>query len=164
MIPAFRQGTFLFFYGNPDRPVEGATWFKALEYCNRRSMQGGHAPCFGYGTYGTDPEDWPSGWNSSDANHLTVSCNWSAEGKRSYRLRGCRWGAEGKRPYRLRWCRWGAEGKRPYRLRGCRWGAEGKRSYRLRWCRWGAEGKRPYRLRGCRWGAEGKRSYGRSVA
>jgi len=59
-------GNLPIFYGNPDRPVEGATWFKALEYCNRRNMQGGHAPCYGYGTSGTDPEDWPSDWEGAD--------------------------------------------------------------------------------------------------
>ncbi len=63
-------------------PVEQVTWFNPIEYCNRRSLQEGLTPCYSYSTYGTNPDDWPSGWNTSDANHTNVSCNWSATGYR----------------------------------------------------------------------------------
>lgn len=70
------------FSGNPDRPVEQVSWFNAIEYCNRRSMQEGLTPCYSYGTYGTNPSNWPAGWNTTSANHTNVSCNWSVDGYR----------------------------------------------------------------------------------
>ncbi len=63
-------------------PVERVSWFDAIEYCNRRSMQEGLTPCYSYGNYGTNPDDWPSGWNSNRNNHTNVACNWGAEGYR----------------------------------------------------------------------------------
>ena len=70
------------FSGNPNRPVEQVSWFKAIEYCNRRSLQEGLTPCYSYLTYGTDPDDWPAEWNSDYNNHTNVSCNWNANGYR----------------------------------------------------------------------------------
>ena len=66
----------------PNRPVEQVSWFNAIEYCNRRSMQEGLTPCYGYSTYGTNPNNWPAGWNTSGTNHTNVSCNWTANGYR----------------------------------------------------------------------------------
>lgn len=65
-----------------NRPVEGVSWFNAIEYCNRRSMQEGLTPCYSYSSYGTDPSTWPAGWNGDYNNHTNVSCNWSADGYR----------------------------------------------------------------------------------
>ena len=71
-----------YFGSNPNRPVETVSWFNAIEYSNRRSIQEGLTPCYSYSTYGTNPSTWPSGWNTSDANHTNVSCNWAANGYR----------------------------------------------------------------------------------
>jgi len=70
------------FSGNPNRPVERVSWFNAIEYCNRRSMQEWLTPCYSYSTYGTNPDNWPAGWNTNSANHTNVSCNWTANGYR----------------------------------------------------------------------------------
>ena len=70
------------FGGNPNHPVEQVSWFNAIEYCNRRSMQEGLTPCYSYSTFGTSPDNWPSGWNTSNANHVNVSCDFSAIGYR----------------------------------------------------------------------------------
>ncbi len=70
-----------FFTGNPELPVESVSWFDAVEYCNRRSMMEGLTPCYSYLDYGTDPDDWPSDWNTG-SNHDYISCNWSADGYR----------------------------------------------------------------------------------
>ncbi|MFA7543372.1 MAG: SUMF1/EgtB/PvdO family nonheme iron enzyme [Candidatus Cloacimonadaceae bacterium] len=66
----------------PNHPVERVSWFNAIEYCNRRCMLEGLNPCYSYGTYGTNPSNWPSGWNTSNSNHTNVSCNWTANGYR----------------------------------------------------------------------------------
>ncbi len=63
-------------------PVNNVSWFNAIEYCNRRSIQEGLTPCFSYSTYGTNPDNWPGGWNTDDGNHTNVSCNWTANGYR----------------------------------------------------------------------------------
>ena len=68
--------------GNPNHPVERVTWFNAIEYCNRRSLQEGLTPCYSYSTYGTNPDNWPSDWNTSNDNHTNVNCNWTANGYR----------------------------------------------------------------------------------
>ncbi len=70
------------FSGNPNSPVEQVSWFNAIEYCNRRSMQEGLTPCYSYGSNGTNPATWPAGWNTSDENHTNISCNWTANGYR----------------------------------------------------------------------------------
>jgi len=71
-----------YFSGNPNRPAEQVSWYNAIEYCNRRSMQEGFTPCYSYSSSGTNPSNWPTGWNSNDANHTNVSCNWTANGYR----------------------------------------------------------------------------------
>jgi formylglycine-generating enzyme len=71
-----------YFTGDLQRPVEQVSWFNAIEYCNRLSMMEGLTPAYSYSTYGTNPDDWPSGWNTSNANHTNVSFNWSANGYR----------------------------------------------------------------------------------
>ncbi|MDZ4182531.1 MAG: formylglycine-generating enzyme family protein [Candidatus Cloacimonadaceae bacterium] len=63
-------------------PVYYVSWFNAIEYCNRRSLQEGLTPCYSYSSYGTNPATWPAGWNTSNTNHTNVSCNWSANGYR----------------------------------------------------------------------------------
>ena len=70
------------FSGYPNRPVEQVSWFNAIEYCNRRSIQEGLTPCYSYSSYGTNPANWPGGWNSTSSNHTNVSCNWTANGYR----------------------------------------------------------------------------------
>ncbi|MBM4403975.1 MAG: formylglycine-generating enzyme family protein [Candidatus Cloacimonetes bacterium] len=71
-----------YFSVNPNRPVERVSWLNAIEYCNRRSMHEGLTPCYSYGSYGTNPDNWPTGWNTGWQNHTNVSCNWSANGYR----------------------------------------------------------------------------------
>ena len=70
------------FTGVSNGPVEMVSWFNAIEYCNRRSIQEGLTPCYSYSTYGTNPATWPVGWNTSDTNHTNVACNWTANGYR----------------------------------------------------------------------------------
>lgn len=66
----------------PDHPVYYCSWFNAIEYCNRRSIAEGLTPCYSYGSYGTDPNAWPAGWNTAWANHALVVCDFAALGYR----------------------------------------------------------------------------------
>ncbi len=45
-------------------------------------MQEGLTPCYSYINFGTNPANWPSGWNTNDNNHTNVNCNWTANGYR----------------------------------------------------------------------------------
>lgn len=63
-------------------PVYHVSWFKALEYCNHRSLQEGLTPCYSYDIYGSNPDNWPAGWNNYYVNHQFVSCNFNASGYR----------------------------------------------------------------------------------
>lgn len=69
-------------YGYTLRPVENLSWFNAIEYCNRRSIQEGLTPCYCYGTYGSNPSNWPEGWDLYNGNPTNVSCNWTVNGYR----------------------------------------------------------------------------------
>ncbi len=68
--------------GGDTYPHNYVSWFGAIEYCNRRSLQEGLTPCYSYLAYGTNPDDWPAGWNSDYINHVNVSCDWNAIGYR----------------------------------------------------------------------------------
>ena len=63
-------------------PVYYVTWYDALKYCNLRSIQEGLTPCYSYGGFGTQPENWPNGWDMDDSNHYNVNWNWAADGYR----------------------------------------------------------------------------------
>lgn len=70
-----------------DRPVYNASWFNAVEFCNRLSMQNSLTPCYSYSSYGTDPSDWPPEWDDSWSsppynNHQNFACDWTANGYR----------------------------------------------------------------------------------
>jgi formylglycine-generating enzyme required for sulfatase activity len=67
--------------GVKDNYPHVVSWFGAIEYCNRRSLKEGLTPCYRYLTYGSNPDDWPSGWNTNSENSLNVSC-WNADGYR----------------------------------------------------------------------------------
>lgn len=65
-----------------DLPVESISWFKAIEYCNRRSINEGFIPCYNYGGQGTNPDNWTIGWDQDSNGHTSMSCNWNANGYR----------------------------------------------------------------------------------
>ncbi len=72
-------------YGDgPDHPVYEVSWLNAIEFCNRLSMLNSLEPCYRYSTYGTDPSNWPAGWDTNTLveNHNNVFCDWTAGGFR----------------------------------------------------------------------------------
>ena len=70
------------FFLGAGRPVECVSWFKALEYCNRRSIMEGLTPCYSYSGSGTDPDTWPTGYDTSNYNQWNLDCDWNANGYR----------------------------------------------------------------------------------
>lgn len=70
-------------YGVGDNhPVYLLSWNRAVEYCNRLSASESLTPCYSFGSYGTDPDNWPSGWDSVDTLSIHMACNWAANGYR----------------------------------------------------------------------------------
>ena len=69
-------------YKGDNRPVDGATWFDAVKFCNLLSISEGLVPCYAFSSYGTYPNDWPKEWNTKPKNSLLVSCNWKVNGYR----------------------------------------------------------------------------------
>ncbi len=68
--------------GGDSYPHADVSWFNAIEYCNRRSIQESLTPCYSYLTYGTNPDNWPVDWNTDSSNAVNVNCDWSAIGYR----------------------------------------------------------------------------------
>ncbi len=63
-------------------PVYYVDWFDAIEYCNRRSIAENFSPVYSFESFGTNPENWPEGWNTEDENHAQIVCDWTKDGYR----------------------------------------------------------------------------------
>jgi len=68
--------------GGPNYPVYRLSWFNEIKFCNLRSFSEELEPCYSFSSFGTDPANWPVGWNSVPENHTLITCNWSANGYR----------------------------------------------------------------------------------
>lgn len=66
----------------PTHPAYSVSWFDAIEFCNRLSIKEGLTPCYSYLHYGTNPNNWPEGWNEERLNHNNVSWDQDANGYR----------------------------------------------------------------------------------
>ena len=64
-----------------NNPVNYVSWYDAIVYCNKLSMQENLTPCYTINS-STNPDDWgdvPTSWNNT---WNVVECNWNANGYR----------------------------------------------------------------------------------
>ncbi len=72
---------------NPSRttgdslPVENVSWYDAVIYCNRMSLESGRTPCYSLGGL-TDPDGWGSAPASDSPRWSGMVCDFSADGFR----------------------------------------------------------------------------------
>ena len=64
-----------------NRPVEQVSWYDAIVYCNKRSIDEGFMPCYSIGG-STDPAVWGTVPTTSNDTWNAVSCNFNANGYR----------------------------------------------------------------------------------
>lgn len=64
----------------PDYPVYNVSWYDILAYCNRRSLAEGLTPAYIFAEFGSNPDNWPVGWDSGT--HDNFICNFTANGYR----------------------------------------------------------------------------------
>ncbi len=67
---------------NPQAPIVKVSWYDAIVFCNRKSIQEGLKPCYEKSGEG-NPDYWgvPKSGNN-DVNWDAIKCNWSANGYR----------------------------------------------------------------------------------
>ncbi|MBQ1180997.1 MAG: SUMF1/EgtB/PvdO family nonheme iron enzyme [Treponema sp.] len=64
-----------------NNPVNDVSWYDALVYCNKLSMQENLTPCYSIDG-STDPDDWGEVPTSSNSTWNAATCNYEAEGYR----------------------------------------------------------------------------------
>lgn len=64
-----------------NRPVENVSWYRALVYCNKRSIAEGLKPCYSIDG-STDTDDWGTVPTSSNDTWNAADCNFNANGYR----------------------------------------------------------------------------------
>ena len=64
-----------------NRPVENVSWYDALVYCNKRSIQEGLDPCYTINGK-TDPSEWGTVPTSNDTTWNAAECDFTANGYR----------------------------------------------------------------------------------
>ena len=62
-------------------PAYGVSWYDALVYCNKRSIEEGLTPCYSIES-STDPDVWGTVPTSGNSTWDAVVCNWEANGYR----------------------------------------------------------------------------------
>jgi len=67
--------------GNPYNPVENISWYEALVYCNRRSIQEALTPVYTI-SGSTNPDNWGPVPTTNSNTWNTATCNWSTNGYR----------------------------------------------------------------------------------
>ncbi len=69
------------YFSGTNKPVEQVSWYDALVYCNKRSLNEGKTPCYKISGK-TNPSEWGAVPTSSNATWNAAECNFSANGYR----------------------------------------------------------------------------------
>ena len=75
------SGSNLSYFSGDNRPVESVSWYDALVYCNKRSIEEGKTPCYTIGGK-TNPSEWGDVPTSNNETWNEADCNFSANGYR----------------------------------------------------------------------------------
>ena len=82
-----------------NNPVNYVSWYDALVYCNKLSMQENLTPCYSIDG-STDPDDWGEVPTSSNSTWNAATCNYEAEGYRLPTEAEWEWLARGGENYK----------------------------------------------------------------
>ena len=69
------------YFSGTNKPVEQVSWYDAITYCNKRSLNEGKTPCYKISGK-TNPSEWGAVPTSSNATWNAAECNFSANGYR----------------------------------------------------------------------------------
>ena len=54
-----------------NKPVETVSWYEAIRFCNKLSIQEGYSPCYNFTGYGANPDNWPDEY---EFNYIEIFC------------------------------------------------------------------------------------------